>query len=520
MEDIREAIIKEGIVPIISLEGSKCLIEEYISSVINKSNYNTRKIELSNYKKPNDTFPNLTKEELDDYTFKIVMMLIDKMRKLKSLNGDRNIYDSLPNAYKNNFSYEQFLQIFTLSKEEIIQEIKSYDGNVKKSFLNMLIDNSILNGDRIGKINSVPYGNDKPHKKDADYRIYINTPNGKNRFELLEAFISKCIEKNIPYEMKGEEHKGEEKDRTVIYCFDEFFDETVQALEEIKKENSNLVSDIGSPISTGLNYSYYAIATSRQGATYNMWFNRISSHAINYLCANLIKLDNKYYLSLSDEERKNIDKISDINSYSFDLEGRFSGASNTVVNDYIIRNRERIMQPEVYHKLMDSLKMMCSLANFNDLEHSDFPISLDLNFYTQHGLIAKSESEKIKNNEAENELYLYQTERLFDSVFSEYLKSNKPNYEKAEEYVKRVNYIEKEFRNATRTTTWFAGSNRYKQVIEYIKKIPMFEEFKKDEKLGDYINQVNEKKYYENISNQLDEYVSIMEEKDSKKIDI
>lgn len=40
--------------------------------------------------------------------------------KESTLSGDRNLYDSLPNAYKNNFSYEQFTQIFVLSEIELV----------------------------------------------------------------------------------------------------------------------------------------------------------------------------------------------------------------------------------------------------------------------------------------------------------------------------------------------------------------------------------------------------------------
>ena len=83
-----------------------------------------------------------------------------------------------------------------------------------------------------------------------------------------------------------------------------------------------------------------------------------------------------------------------------------------------------------------------------------------------------------------------------------------------------MRYIENSFKVQVSLTQGFRDSDRYKEVMEYINSLKKFEPYVKNYRLGDYIIQVNEKKYYENISKQLDEYVSIMEEKDSKKIDI
>ena len=91
--------------------------------------------------------------------------------------------------------------------------------------------------------------------------------------------------------MKSHERNADdEKDRTVLYCFDEYFDQTIEVLEEMKKEMPNLISEIGSPLANGLNYSFYAICSSRRASTYNMWIDKIISHAINYLFANIIKI--------------------------------------------------------------------------------------------------------------------------------------------------------------------------------------------------------------------------------------
>lgn len=132
----------------------------------------------------------------------------------------------------------------------------------------------------------------------------------------------------------------------------------------------------------------------------------------------------------------------------------------------------------------------------------------------------KAENTTKSTSEIKDKPYLYQTEQFFQKVIDEYLTSSLPASEKAKQYVERMRYIENSFKVQVSLTQGFRDSDRYKEVMEYINSLKKFEPYVKNYRLGDYINQVNEKNYYENISNQLDEYISIMEKKDSKKIDI
>lgn len=163
MSAIREQIIRNSVVPILSIEESKCLFEEYLKSITERKAYETRKIELSEYKSANDAEAN-TKEKLNEYTLKIVMILINKMKNMAITNGYESVYNNLPNNYKR-FSYDKFLSIFSLKEEKIIQYINSFNGSSKDNFIDMLIATSRLNGDRIGKTVDIPYGNDEFHKK-------------------------------------------------------------------------------------------------------------------------------------------------------------------------------------------------------------------------------------------------------------------------------------------------------------------------------------------------------------------
>lgn len=501
MSDIRQSIFSNSVTPILSSEGCRVLINEYINALIEKRKFNTRKIALSSYKKPMDLSDNISQEEYYRYAFNIISLLINKMRKLCELNGDMATYNNLPNSYKNNFSYEQFINIFAMTDMQIMDAIKNYSGNPTFSFVNKLIDNSLLKGDRIGKENAIPYGKDVDHKKDADYRIYINTPNGITRYDFLELFIKKCIERSIPYEMKGEEHTGDEKDRTVVYCFDEYFDETVDVLEEIKKEYPDLIAKMGSPIATGVNYSFYAIATSRQGATYNSWFNRISSHAINYLFANLIKLDNKYYSDLSPKEREQIDFISDIGNYYFDSEGRFSEASNSIVNDYILRNSEKIHQDEIYLKLLEVIEKMCSLGNFNDLNHIDMPISLDANFYRNLDLTVKNDDASSIYSD-KKELYLYHTEDLIANVLELYQQGDVSFNQLMDNYLKRITDIYKIYRHYALREPGFVMSERNKEVTS------IFAQLLNGYELPEKMEGIEKLEYYQSVQSRVNDYLN------------
>lgn len=361
---------------------------------------------------------------------------------------------------------------------------------------------------------------DKNHEVDYTKRIYLNIPLNNVGAKFLTVFKLKCIEKGIPSKMKGfgssAEYTGE-LDTTIIYTNDYYLIEHMEIIESIIKERPDLVSKFGSPVISGGRMissdgnNYYTISSGLLGGgTSNDYYDAIYKKAYYIMCM-------KYFDS-------NYNESSD---YFYSLINKSLKDRNLIVrnNEYkeVFKNRikEGSINAEQFTKeFKEMVKKVSSITRFNDLEHTEVPLYQDQIFIDFINNSSKVKEENSAEESKEENIYLYKTEKLFDSAFSEYLKSDKPNYEKAEEYVKRVNYIEKEFRHAVHTTNGFAGSDRYKQVIEYIKKIPMFEEFKEDEKLLPGYNSFLKRKYYENISNQLEEYVSIMKEKDSKKIDI
>ena len=171
------------------------------------------------------------------------------------------------------------------------------------------------------------------------------------------------------------------------------------------------------------------------------------------------------------------------------------------------------MQPEIYQKILYSLKLMCSLANFGDLKHGNFPISLDSNFYHSFELNTRNEIDEKKNDFTESEQYLYHTEELFEGALQEFMVSELPSDQKAKQYIKRITTIEKVFRKYATHIPGFVFSERYKQIYEYLKTIPRFSLYKSDPAKGDFINRQKEKMYYTEIATQITSYAESLGDK-------
>lgn len=114
--------------------------------------------------------------------------------------------------------------------------------------------------------------------------------------------------------------------------------------------------------------------------------------------------------------------------------------------------------------------------------------------------ITKKESEKNIEAINESEQYLYHTEELFEMALQEFLVSELSNQERVLKYISRIEQIEKGFRKYAVNTVGFVGSERYKQVYEYLKTIPRITPFIEDETKGNGINMIMAKKYYDDIA--------------------
>lgn len=127
-------------------------------------------------------------------------------------------------------------------------------------------------------------------------------------------------------------------------------------------------------------------------------------------------------------------------------------------------------------------------------------------FIKNDGFEIKKEREdnQQKTELSEEEMFLYHTEQLFNIALQKYMESELPAHKKAEEYVERVSFIEAQFRKYARQTVGFAGSERHRQVHEFLQSAMIFKQFEPDTTKGNYINMVNAQTYYTEIAKKLD----------------
>ena len=240
-----------------------------------------------------------------------------------------------------------------------------------------------------------------------DNRIYINAPFGPERCQFILLFVSKCKERGIHCGAKFFEKEANSTavDNMVLYPIHENINDYIEILEEIKVELPTFVANCGSPIVSAMNTSYYSLAHfGDKGATYNHWFNRLSSKAFYVAMSKLISKNSDFYNSLDAREKFVVDMISDyellkqsINNnrnmrIQPELSGFNIGAGNAVlfksIVERFIASSPDLSTEQIIETLRDCITDITSLANFGDLEHKDMPISLRESDYEALGLNA------------------------------------------------------------------------------------------------------------------------------------
>lgn len=266
-----------------------------------------------------------------------------------------------------------------------------------------------------------PFGRFKNGNSGAEYdtRIYINAPFGKVRYDFVLLYAKKCKEKSIPCGAKFFEKDSTNSsiDNMVLYSSHENLKTNLEILEEISQELPEFAECCGSPVTSALNYSYYAIAHYGDTAsTYNGWFNNLSSRAFCITLSKLIKENSVFYSSLTDNEKRVINIIA--NSASLirknkvksretvmprELQGIDLGESgvqiaNSVFYKFIATN-PKLTDKKITQKFKDAIKTIASLSNFGNTKYKNMPISLRDSDYLALGISPK---EFIKNKCANN----------------------------------------------------------------------------------------------------------------------
>lgn len=127
-------------------------------------------------------------------------------------------------------------------------------------------------------------------------------------------------------------------------------------------------------------------------------------------------------------------------------------------------------------------------------------------FIKNPNFLEKNMEQNTKIDNLEQEQFLYHTEELFECVIEEFINSNLSNPERINTYISKIEQIEKKFRQYAVKITGFVGSERYKQVYEYLKNIPRVSLFVEDKTKGNGINMINAKRYYDELATKLESF--------------
>lgn len=96
--------------------------------------------------------------------------------------------------------------------------------------------------------------NDNAGDKESKYRIYINTPRTTKTYDFLASYIKMCINKKIPFGMKGDKYPdyihdhSNTKDNTVLYLREEYLQEYLQILDSLGELYPDTISTFGTPL--------------------------------------------------------------------------------------------------------------------------------------------------------------------------------------------------------------------------------------------------------------------------------
>ena len=242
-----------------------------------------------------------------------------------------------------------------------------------------------------------PFGRLKSGNSNAGYtRIYINAPFGKVRYDFVLLYAKKCKERSIPCSAKffQQNTKSSSVDNMILYSLHEHLPANLEILEEINRELPEFAECCGSPIASGLNYSYYAITHYGDlWTTYNGWFNNLSHRAFCITLSKLISENSAFYSSLTDDEKRVVDimansatliRKSEVKKADTIIPREFQGidlgdnGAETIkkIFEKFLAINPKLKEKEITQKFKDEIKTIASLSNFGDTKHKNMPISL------------------------------------------------------------------------------------------------------------------------------------------------
>ncbi len=315
-------------------------------------------------------------------------------------------------------------------------------------------------------------------------RIYLNIPINEIGAKFLTLFKMKCIEKGIPSKMKGFGSSAsytEEMDTTIIYSNDYYFIQHISILEEIVKEYPDIVSTFGSPVVSGGRVKsndgncYYTIDSGLlNGNTPNDFYERLYKTAFVILCLHII-----------DGKEINDDLIKHYSNSKVDVE----------LSRYRLLIKEKNIDINSFTGLYKELvKKIASYKKFGDFAHVDIPLYQDEIFVKY---VSDNKSKSKENNETFK--IIITIGQLIGIAISKYKKDNNVGT-----LIEQITLIKLRYQDMLKNDS-YSSMVLFNYFSKFDKLIGL--KYVKDDSKGDYINQVQEKEYYNDLKKQIDEII-------------
>lgn len=407
--------------PILTPDGISTMVDSCLKKD-GKNIRHSRSIVMDDYKSPTDDYESVSEVEVEKIKFGIIRHMAQSLlRDCDAGDQSKTISQFISGWKEKNSGLDvtigELQEIATMSDEDIKKSITEKSGDNIGGFINKVYITSCNLGEEHNGANPVyPFEKILPTEKNTIWgynkRLYLNPSlNNISTYKFLAEYIKKCIDRRIPFDMKGfgsVEHSAEELDGMILYSNNEHFDDHLECLEEVIKENPEIMSTFGSPIYTGARAKdengevYYTVGAGFPCTYRTRTYNDYIDSAINmtYLTssARLIKqylpLISTEYRGLDEETRNLINKLNSLEQCSAEELQRIDsslkaqketirGLAHKIITHKTEKGTEQEKE-EVMGRLKvtfsNNFKVICSALKFNDKEHINTPIYADGSF--------------------------------------------------------------------------------------------------------------------------------------------
>lgn len=409
--------------PILTPNGISAMVDSCLKKD-GKNLRHSRTIVIDDYKSPTDDYESVSEVEIEKIKFGIIRHMAQSL--LRDCDGgdqSQTISQFVSGWKEKNSGLDvtigELQEIATMSDEDIKKSVTDKSGDNIGGFINKIYETSCdLSREHNGVDPVYPFkktlNTEKNTRDGYNKRLYLNpSHNNISTYEFLAEYIKKCIDRRIPFDMKGfgsMGHSAKELDGMILYSSNEYFDDHLECLEEVIKENPEIMSTFGSPIYTGARVNvengevYYTIGAGYPCTYRPRTYNGYIDSAINmtYLTssARLIKqyfpLISREYRALDEETINLINKLNSLEKCSAkELQGIDSSSGLKAQKENIRELAHKIIKhkaekgteqekEEVMGRLKvtfsNNFKVICSALKFNDKEHIHTPLYADGSF--------------------------------------------------------------------------------------------------------------------------------------------